>query len=62
MKRTTIYFESNSHFETYSSEITLNEIEQLKEIAKQYPNYRIFKNRKGNLQINYGRYQNEITL
>lgn len=62
MRRIVRYFpESNTApLEEWETEITENEIEELKEIAHKYSNTHIYTNTKGNLCIDYGRYSNEI--
>ncbi len=62
MTRLVTYFpESNTApLENWEVEISETEIEELKNVANEYPNKHIYTNKNGNLCINYGRYKNEI--
>lgn len=62
MKRLVTYFPNSNTapLEKYEVLITRTEVQTLKEIAKEYPNGKIYTNNKGNLVIKYGRYVNEI--
>lgn len=62
MKRIVTYFaEGNlTPVEQWETTIEPNDIDDLKAIAGNYSNGRIYTNKSGNLCINYGRFVNEI--
>ena len=62
MRRLVTYFPENNTapLEKWEGEIKENEVEELKQIANNYPNKHIYTNKNGNLCINYGRYRTEI--
>ena len=62
MRRLVTYFPEGANLGVEKSQCTMDkrQIDELKQIARRYPNCRIYTNNRGNLCINYGRYLNEI--